>query len=1586
MTATGVAIVGIGCRVPGAVGAEEFWRMLLAGRDATGPPPAGRLGRHGGYLNDIESFDNDWFAIADREAALLDPQQRLAMEVAVEALDDAGIGYRTKGSEAAVIFGASGYDHGVAVLSRSGFDATYAVAGAALSIIANRLSYVLDVHGPSLVLDSACSSSLAAVDLAVRLLTDHTVPFAIVGGVNLTLLPNPSNYLAESGFLAPDGRATPFDADADGYTRADGCAVVILQRTEDAVREGNRIYAEIAGSAVGSDGRTNGLSAPNGRAQQEVVRAAWARAELAPGDAGYFECHASSTSLGDAVEIEALSAVVAQGDSIPDTPIRIGSVKANIGHTEAAAGIIGLIKAALSVYHGTIAPTIGLRTENPLLKLAERGLCVPTSPVDWRAVPIGERHAGVSAFGFGGTNAHVVLRGAATTPTAPGADPPTLIPVTGRDTAELRARALRYADRLALDDEPLREFAAAAARLLPEQHRSAVLARDRGEAVARLRALGNGATDAVIGPASMRRHGGLLFVFSGQGGQHLAMGRALAARHRAFACAVAEAADAIVAAGGPRVWTPRHGFALGAPSNGNGTHVTELVQPALFACQVALAELLAAWGIRPDAVAGHGLGEIAAATACGALSLSDGALIAVQRGKALAGVAGDDAMALLTAAPYEAAKLVEPMRAQVRIAAVNGPRSVVVSGAARYVDTLVRRANRRNMIAERITVDCTAPAAVLPEFVDALAELTPLPPRVPMYSTARRGEALTTAVLDGAYWAENASGTVELAAALEHAVADGISTVLEVGPHPVLLPALREYPEFRDAAHPVATRADEAGDFLSCLAELHLEGRAVDWSAQGPFTVVPPRGWRSRRFPLITTAAARDAGEYTLPPEDLTDHVVHGVPTVPAVFWLRRLLHLASAEAVTMLADFVVRAQLELAALPEVTYRRHDDGSLRAEVTDAGALASARQVGDPTPADIVAWMRVVDANRAGRHQMRAVQPATFYDDLRGLRLEYGPGFRVLRGIAVGPERAVGTFDVAELRSAATLDGCLQLLAATGHDGMPAGLVPLTVGIESAWLSAEPHRTVLEAHAFLRTRTGTELIGDVIGTDQHGVPCLAMSGVHIRFAQPGAHNPIGTAPERAAAERAAPFRQETWEPCGIEALRLANSDPVAERALVVGGSGLALRLATALDDALPTERVTRELDAASGIVTAVLTRRPGHARTAVVLCWSAERSAAAKVSDAADGLATVLGRVLDLLQRVDADDGAATVTVVLPLPAPSAATQAIAGLVRSLQLESRRPVRLVWTDADPRNVASLCRLIAGDPARLPDEMRLSAGQLAVRRFTAARYGPAKAVPIDVHGTYVVTGGLGILGSVAVRWLLDAGARDVVVLTRAPRPVPALLDGLEDRIVVVRCDAADHGDLANALNDVRACGSTIRGVVHAAGSTADADFPAVSTEQLVTMFAPKVTAAANLIELTAADPTDFILLCSAATGALGGSGQAASAAANAAMDALARAYPERGVRSVGWGRWTTVPDTDSAPRPLDAFDTGHGAALLGQALRYDQPYLLAVPDAAPGNARRPDPVSPRWNSNGIGRPPARHSSAADPVPAGQIGEAL
>ncbi|WP_280382211.1 SDR family NAD(P)-dependent oxidoreductase [Nocardia wallacei] len=820
------------------------------------------------------------------------------------------------------------------------------------------------------------------------------------------------------------------------------------------------------------------------------------------------------------------------------------------------------------------------------------------------------------------------------------------------------------------------------------------------------------------GPAPAGREspdppGGVLFLFSGQGGEHARMGRALAARYPVFVQAVDAAADAVVRAGGRRVWTPRHGFA-------KSLETPDAAHPALFVYQLALAKLLHDWGIRADAVAGHGVGEIAAAVVAGALAPSDAARVAVARGRALGRTDTAGATAVLTATPEQVRRLVEPVRGAVAITAVDGPRSVVVSGVPRYVETLVRRARRRDLPA-RLLADGSARnrlsmADILPDFMIHLEGLAPTAPRVPIYSTVRRGRVITTAELTADYWSESVCGPVDLAAALDRAVSEGVSTVVELAPHPVLETAVREHAKFRDSTYPMASRDSEAETFLAAVARMYADGR------------------------VGRTAAAEASPAQRVPEGD----------------------------------------------------DRGEDSSR-------------------TPRD-----------------------------------------------GIGSGRSAATVPAGSTQSATQ--------ATNGHENTTAEI----------WRGAAVYDPTVA--------TATEWARSILSEE-----CWV------------------TEPEHAAAQSVPPFR----------------------RVLVVGESALATALERQLDHRVPTLRVARDPADAGPIVASMLT---DHATpTAVALVWpDADRS---------DSPLPDIAGMLDLLQRVR--DDAATATLCLVLRDRDSLTQnAIAGLTRSLQLESRRPMRLVWAGGDdPAPTVDLILNPAG-----PEEVLVDGRALRTRRFRPASAAPA---PIAVRpgGTYVVTGGLGALGSVAVRWLLDAGARDVVVLTRTPRPLPRLHEGLDDRIVVVRCDVTDRADLANALFDIRACGSTIRGVVHAAGIRRRAEFRSVTPRLLADSFEPRVGAAANLLDLTGTDPIDFVLLSSSATGALGACGRAADAAAHAALDALARNRTGEPIISIGWGDWISGP-TASADHArllragITPFDVARGTAALSVVLSHRAPNLLAV----------------------------------------------
>ena len=721
-----IAIVGMGCRLPGAVRSPaDFWAMLTEGRDAIGEVPAsrwdvdgfydpdpevaGRMAlRHGGFLDAIDAFDPRFFGISPREAARLDPQQRLFLEVAWEALEDAGIPAEAlRGSATSVFVGANATDYLQLQLADALDIDLYTTVGSANCIIANRLSYFLDLRGLSLTVDTACSSSLVALHLAVRELRAGDSDLAIVGGVNVIASPMVTMGHAKGLPISSDGRCKTFDAGADGYARGEGVAGVVLKRLSDAQAAQDRIWAVVRGSAVNQDGLTNGLTAPNGISQRRAIRRALDDARITPDCVAFVECHGTGTALGDPIEVEAL-------DEIYGVPARdgsrcaIGSVKTNIGHLEAGAGVVGLVKAALSVHHASIAPNLHLRRLNPELDLDGGRLFVPTEPAAWPQDDA-TRYAAVSSFGAGGTNAHVIL-GSAPPPRAEpdtGADEPdgtpVLLPISAATADALKPMAAAFRDRLAAPaaDLPiLRDVARAATyRRTQHEHRCGVVASSVGEAAERLTAwLGAQAPSQVVtGRSSAPVGRRVVFVCPGQGAQHPGMGWDLLEHCAAFRDALQACDEAMRPLLGRSIADE---IAKIGPDSG-----VDVVQPALFAISVALAARLQSLGLRPDFVVGHSMGEVAAAHIAGALSLEDAARIMCRRSAMLSRIAGQGAMLLVAQGADEVQTLIAERVELVSLAASNGPMSTVLSGDAAALAEIETQLAAANVFARRVKVD-----------------------------------------------------------------------------------------------------------------------------------------------------------------------------------------------------------------------------------------------------------------------------------------------------------------------------------------------------------------------------------------------------------------------------------------------------------------------------------------------------------------------------------------------------------------------------------------------------------------------------------------------------------------------------------------------------------------------------------------------------------------------------------------------------------------------------------------------------------------------------------------------------------------
>ncbi|MEV4922956.1 type I polyketide synthase [Streptomyces roseoverticillatus] len=912
-----VALVGIGCRFPGGIDSpESFWDFLAGGKVSVESTPEDRwraytrispeftealrrAERPGNFIGDVDGFDAEFFGIAPREVELMDPQQRLVLEVAWEALENAGMAPRSvAGSDAGVYIGTCSDDYGRRLLEDLPRIEPWTGIGAQLTGIANRVSHVLDLHGPSFVLDSACSASLVAVHLACQSLLTGETSLALAGGVNIILSPAYTLTLEAAGALSPDGRSKPFDAEGDGYGRAEGCGVLVLKRLSDATRDGDRILAVIKGTAVAQDGRTSGIMAPNPDAQRDLLRLAWQQAGLDPATAGYIEAHGTGTRLGDPVEASGLHAVFGAGRPA-DKPCWIGSVKSNIGHAEPASGVAGIIKATLMLRHAEMAATVLTSEPSPDIPWEEWGLRLVTEHQVW---PKGEtpRRAGVSGYGYGGTIGHVVLEEAPEPAEGAGEEPlpggPRLFPLSYRNRAGAAEYACRLADWLERHpDTPLSSVGhTLAARRSHLEHRVTVVADGRAELVAALRAVAaEGAEEQDLdnvaeGTARPGSGDGAVWVFSGHGSHWSGMARELLADNAVFAGVIDRLEP---------VFRTELGFSARQAIVSGDFEAVDRAQSMIFAVQVALAEVWRSYGHRPSAVIGHSVGEIAAAVTAGALSLEDGARLSGRRSALLRRVAGKGAMAMAALSFEDAAARLAGNPA-VCAAIASSPGSTVVSGDAEAVAALVRDWGAEGIPVRPVNSDVAFHSAHMDPLTEALREalagLEPRTPEVPLYSTAL-DDPRARALHDAGYWVANLRNPVRLAQAVTAAAEDGHRRFLEVSPHPVVAHSIGETLAHLDVAgghvaHSLRRNRPEVRTLLLNLAALHSHGAAVDWSAHyaaGPVAELPPIAWQHRRY---WTDAVLPAGAVVAHGHDVTGHTLLGPPvdvagTTPLRIW-----------------------------------------------------------------------------------------------------------------------------------------------------------------------------------------------------------------------------------------------------------------------------------------------------------------------------------------------------------------------------------------------------------------------------------------------------------------------------------------------------------------------------------------------------------------------------------------------------------------------------------------------------------------------------------------------------------------------------
>ncbi len=950
-----IAVVGIGCRFPGADSPAAYWHLLSSGQCSVGEVPAirwnidefyspdtsipGKMNtRWGGFLDRVDEFDADFFGISPREAIRVDPQHRILLEVAWEALEDAGIPpARLSETKTGVYVGVISNDYAL-LQSQDLLDMdVFTGTGSSHAILANRLSYVLNLRGPSMALDTACSSSLVTVDLACKSLRLGETDMAIAAGVNMILGPAMTLTLSKAHMMSPEGRCKAFDASADGYVRGEGCGVLVLKRLRDAMADGDRVLAVVRGTAVNHDGRSNGLSAPNGPAQEAVLRSALADAGLPPSAIGYIEAHGTGTRLGDPIEIEALLNVLGR-DRAADNPLVVGSVKTNIGHLESAAGVAGLIKVILMLRNHQIPPHLHLKKLNPLLDVAGSPIRIPTCLGTW-SNESGPLRAGVSSFGFGGTNAHVILEeppAAASPEGSNSADRPLhVVTCSARSPQAVAELANSYADHLEAHPEiPLADVAYAAnAGKSHFTHRAAVIADSSERAALKLRSFAadptaSGAASGVVEHDDAQR---VAFLFTGQGAQYAGMGRVLYATQPTFRRAIDECAACLDQV------LDRPLLSLLDPEAGTILDQTGYTQPVMFAVEYALATMWRSWGIEPAAVMGHSVGEFAAACVAGVYSLEDGLRLIAERARRMQSLPAGGIMAAVFASPERVREAVRRYGNDISVAAWNGPQNVVVSGTGSVVREFLSEMESQGFKSKPLATSHAFHSHLMEPVLDPLnrfaASLRCNAPTLPVISnlTGTLADSSTYAAPD--YWARHARSPVNFTAGMKALEELGCTAFLEIGPSPVLIgmgqrcltgDGLRWIPSLRPGR-------DEWQSILEGLAQLYVCGAPIDWRAfdrdysRGRASI-PSYPFQRKRYwaktttswALLQPAAAGQSGPQLHPllgrrvtaavsdrifesqltptrPAMLTDHKIQGVVVMPGAGFFEMALAASAA-------------------------------------------------------------------------------------------------------------------------------------------------------------------------------------------------------------------------------------------------------------------------------------------------------------------------------------------------------------------------------------------------------------------------------------------------------------------------------------------------------------------------------------------------------------------------------------------------------------------------------------------------------------------------------------------------------------------